>query len=84
MSKTAALRVQMWGNSLAVRLPSAIARSARLQPGQPVEISARDGVITIVPAGEREMTLSERLAVYDMDQHGREAMVTRRRGKEAM
>ena len=84
MSKTAALKVQMWGNSLAVRLPSEIARAARLLPGQPVEITLHDGVIQIVPAGKREMTLSERLAAYDIDRHGGEAMVTRRRGKEAM
>jgi antitoxin MazE len=84
VSKTAALKVQMWGNSLAVRLPSAIARSAKLEPGQPVEISVREGVITIVPAGKREMTLSERLALYDVEVHGGEAMVTKRRGKEVM
>jgi antitoxin MazE len=84
MSKTAALKVQMWGNSLAVRLPSAIARSANLQPGQPVEISVQHGVITIVPAGPLGMTLSERLAAYDVERHGGEAMITKRRGKEAM
>lgn len=84
MRKTAALKVQMWGNSLAVRLPSEIARAARLLPGQPVEITVHEGVIQIVPTGKREMTLSERLAVYDVERHGGEAMVTRRRGKEAM
>ena len=84
MRKTAALKVQMWGNSLAVRLPSAIARSAKLTPGQPVEISFQEGVISIVPVGKREMTLSERLAVYDVERHGGEVMATPRRGKEVV
>jgi antitoxin MazE len=84
MRKTAALKVQMWGNSLAVRLPSSIARSAKLTPGQPVEISIQDGVISIVPMGKREMTLSERLAAYDVERHGGEVMAAPRRGKEVM
>lgn len=84
MRKTAALKVQMWGNSLAVRLPSEIARSARLTPGQPVEITYQQGVISIVPAGKRELTLSERLAVYDPETHGGEVMATGGRGKEVM
>jgi len=84
MRKTAALKVQMWGNSLAVRLPSGIARAAKLTPGHPVEISVQDGVISIVPSGKREMTLSERLAAYDVELHGGEVMQTKRRGKEVM
>jgi antitoxin MazE len=84
MSKTAELKVQMWGNSLAVRLPAEIARAAKLEPGHPVEITIHDGVISIVPTGKREMTLSERLAAYDVEVHGGEAMATRPRGKEVM
>jgi antitoxin MazE len=84
MRKTAALKVQMWGNSLAVRLPSEIARAAKLTPGHPVEISVLDGVISIVPSGRRDMTLSERLAAYDVDLHGGEVMATKRRGKEVL
>jgi len=42
MSKTATLTVQQWGNSLAVRIPAAVARTARFRVGQPVEVSAQD------------------------------------------
>jgi antitoxin component of MazEF toxin-antitoxin module len=42
MAKSAILTVRQWGNSLAVRIPAAVARSARLRVGQPVEVSAQD------------------------------------------
>ena len=82
--KSARLRLQMWGNSLAVRIPSEVARSAKLEPGQRVEVSVQDFGVAIVPVGPREMTFSERLAAYDVERHGGEAMVARRVGKEAM
>ncbi len=84
MRKSAALKLQMWGNSLAVRIPSAIARAARFSPGQPVEISVEEVGISIVPVGSRDMTLAERLRQFDPLLHGGEAMVVRRVGREAM
>ncbi len=33
--------MQKWGNNLAVRIPAAVARSARLSVGQPVEVCAQ-------------------------------------------
>lgn len=84
MPKPAALKLQMWGNSLAVRIPSAIARVAKLSPGQPVEISVEDVGVSIVPLGGRDMTLAERLRQFDPTLHGGEAMAARRTGHEAM
>jgi antitoxin component of MazEF toxin-antitoxin module len=43
MSKTAVLTLQQWGNSLAVRIPAALARSAHFSVGQPVELSLWGG-----------------------------------------
>jgi antitoxin MazE len=83
MTKSADLKLQMWGNSLAVRIPSDMARAAKLSPGQPVEVRLEEGVISIVPIGGRDMTLSERLALYDPSQHGGEVMVGPRAGEEA-
>ena len=82
--KSARLKLQMWGNSLAVRIPSEVARSAKLAPGQPVEVSVQEFGVAIVPVGPREMSLSERLAAYDVETHGGEVMASRRVGKEAM
>jgi antitoxin MazE len=83
MTKSASLKIQMWGNSLAVRIPSAIARMAKLSAGQPVEVSVEDLGVSIVPVGRREMTLAERLQAFDPGTHSGEVMVTRRAGHEA-
>jgi antitoxin MazE len=46
MSNTATLTVQQWGNSLAVRIPAAIARKVQFVAGQPVELFIDDlGVV---------------------------------------
>ena len=84
MPKPSTLKLQMWGNSLAVRIPSAIARMAKLAPGQPVEISVQETGVSIVPVGKRDMTLTERLAAFDPSRHGGEVMASRRKGREAM
>lgn len=84
MPKTANLTVQQWGNSLAVRIPAAVARSAHFVLGQPVELSiANDGVL-VKRAGAPKLTLAQKLAAFDPDRHGGEAMVTRLIGNEAL
>jgi antitoxin MazE len=53
MSKTATLTVQQWGNRLAVRIPAAVARSARFTVGQPVEVSAESLNVLVRGVGPR-------------------------------
>jgi len=77
-------QVNKWGNSLAVRIPATIARTAKLSAGQVVEVAAQDAGVYIVPAGPREMTLAERLQAFDPQEHGGEAMKVRRVGREAV
>lgn len=84
MPKSATLKIQRWGNSLAVRIPSEVARSAKLTAGQPVEVSVQEVGVAIVPIGPRDMSLAERLQAFDPLRHGGEVMVTRRAGKEAV
>ena len=74
--------VQRWGNSLAVRIPVELARSARLVAGQPVELSAQDGGLLMVPVGEPELSLSQMLAAFDPDIHGGEVMAAKPIGRE--
>jgi len=58
VTKSAKLTVQRWGNSLAVRIPAAVARSARFRVGQPVEVSVQDSnvhsgeAMATVPVGK--------------------------------
>jgi antitoxin MazE len=66
-------RVKQWGNSLALRLPSGIAKAAGLEEDTPVKITAADGQVVIEPV-RRRMTLSERLAKFDPKRHGGDLM----------
>ena len=77
MSKITILTVQRWGSSMAVRIPAAVAKSARLKAGQPVEVSAQDSHVLIKPVGEPELTLPQKLVAFDPARHGGEAMATR-------
>jgi antitoxin MazE len=74
MSKTATLTVQRWGNSLAVRIPAAIARSAKLTAGQPVEVSLQDDEIVVKCIGVPKLSLAQKLALFDPAKHGGEEM----------
>ncbi|MDB5794058.1 MAG: chpAI [Noviherbaspirillum sp.] len=82
MSKIAKLTIQQWGNSLAVRIPSAVARSARFAVGQPVEVTVQDTGVVVKPVGEPKLTLAQKLALFDPSKHGGEVMATSRVGAE--
>lgn len=84
MAKAATLTVQRWGNSLAVRIPAAVARSARFEVGQPVEVSVADEGILVKRLGKPKLTLAQKLAAFDPARHSGEAMATRPVGKEAL
>ena len=81
-TKPVTLTVQRWGNSLAVRIPAAIARRAHFELGTPIEIALQDVGVTIKPMGERQLTLNERLAIFDPKIHGQEVMVSGLMGQE--
>ncbi len=84
MAKSATLTVQQWGNSLAVRIPAAVARSARFRVGQPVEVSAQDSNILVKALGEPKLTLAQKLAAFDPALHGGEIMATGSVGNEVL
>ena len=84
MAKSATLTVQQWGKSLAVRIPAAVARSARFRVGQPVEVSAQDSNILVKALGEPKLTLAQKLAAFDPALHGGEIMATRPVGDEVL
>jgi antitoxin MazE len=73
------LAIKQWGNNLGVRLPLAIAREARLQVHQRVKIEVINEQIVISPVVEKSLTLEERLALFDRQKHGGEAMTTTQR-----
>jgi antitoxin MazE len=84
MSKAATLTVQRWGNSLAVRIPAAVARSARFTVGQPVEVSAEESNVLVRAIGAPKLTLAQKLAAFDPARHGGEVMAALAIGNEAL
>lgn len=47
------MRVTRWGNSLAVRIPRAVAEQVRLEEGAEVEMAVEDGRIVVRPRPPR-------------------------------
>jgi antitoxin MazE len=82
--KTATLTIQKWGNSLAVRIPAAMARSAHFISGTLVELDAHDGSIVVKAIGQRKLTLNERLATFDPKKHSGEVMSAKPIGLEKL
>jgi antitoxin MazE len=78
----ALLDIKNWGNSLGVRLPAAVARAAHLKADQRVRMTVEDGRVVITPLGDKPLSLAERLALFDPQTHGGEAMATEQVGKE--
>jgi len=63
-------RVQRWGNSLAVRIPKALADEVGLKDNSPVQISLRDQQLVVVPMLKPAFSLEALLAqVTDFNQH---------------
>jgi len=54
-------QVVKWGNSLAVRIPKAVAEQVRMKQGDAIVIEALDGCVELRPA-ERIPTLEELVA----------------------
>ena len=75
----AILDIKHWGNSLGVRLPAAIARTAKLHADQRVRVRVQDdGSVVITPVEQSPLTLQQRLARFDPEKHGGEIMLTER------
>ena len=55
------LKVQKWGNSLALRIPKALAIEANIASGSTVEMSLSNGELKIRPVEDREYSLDELL-----------------------
>lgn len=55
-------KIQKWGNSLALRIPKALAEEARLELGKPVEIRFEGGELRIRTRRGKRYDLDELLA----------------------
>lgn len=84
MDQAPVLTVQRWGNSLAVRIPAAIARTARFDVGVPVELSLQGRSVLLSAIGPPELSLEQKLAAFDPVRHGGEIMASVPVGKEVI
>lgn len=55
------LRVQKWGNSLALRIPAAFARETGIGSGTEVDLTLDDGRLIITPSSVGPYSLTELL-----------------------
>jgi antitoxin MazE len=78
----AVLDIRKWGHSLGVRLPAAVASKAQLRCDQRVRISVKGGRVVITPIAALSLTLEQRLAQFDIERHGGEAMNSEAIGAE--
>lgn len=60
-------KVQKWGNSLALRIPKALALDAQLENDSVVEVTLIDGQIIIKPVSPPAWTLEQLLAGITSD-----------------
>lgn len=65
------LTVQKWGNSLAIRIPQAVARQCHLAQGSPIDITIEDKKI-IIKLARKKMNLAKLLsAVNEANLHSK-------------
>jgi antitoxin MazE len=74
-------QVVKWGNSLAVRIPKAVAEDARIREGDAIVIEACEDRIEL-RRSERIPTLEELVAQITRENRHREVATGRERGKE--
>lgn len=62
--------VRKWGNSLALRIPKALAADARLESGTEVEVAVEDGRLVVTPIAPGPSLDDLLAAVTEENTHG--------------
>lgn len=65
-------RIQKWGNSLALRIPSAFAEELGLAENSPVNLSLKEGGLVITPAAGEKWSLEDLLSKVTEENRHRE------------
>ena len=56
------VRVQKWGNSLAVRIPKPLAEDAEVKEGTVLNLAVSEGTVVATPVQQRKWSLKQLLA----------------------
>ena len=54
--------IQQWGNSLALRIPKALAQQTKVKKGSRVELTVVEGRLVIAPAAAKKIPLKSLVA----------------------
>ena len=76
-------RIKKWGNSLALRIPGALAKEMGLKEDAPVELTLVDGKLVVAPAAEPTYDLENLLRQVTEENLHREVETGPRAGAEA-
>jgi antitoxin MazE len=77
------LKIQKWGNSLALRIPKALAVEANVESGSTVDLSLSNGELKIKPIEDQEYSLEELLSGITADNIHHEVSTGIPQGKES-
>lgn len=75
--------VKKWGNSMAIRLPKAVADAAALREGTSVTIEARNGGVMVTPERKPAYRLESLVRKINSANRHKEAGTGNPRGREA-
>lgn len=76
--------ISKWGNSLALRIPKAVASEINLSEGSAVSVAAVDGRLVITPVTDRRYKLEELLSAISKSNVHKEVDLGRPVGKEQL
>ncbi|OGR96715.1 MAG: hypothetical protein A2V88_01700 [Elusimicrobia bacterium RBG_16_66_12] len=74
--------VQKWGNSLALRIPSSVAKDVHLHRGSEVDVAIVEGALVVKPKGRRKLSLNRLLRGVTKANLHKESDWGRPQGKE--
>ncbi len=74
--------IQKWGNGLGVRITAPVAKAARLVRGTQIKVEVVDGGIMLRIVGKPQLTLAQKLKIFEPSIHGGELLAIGRLGAE--
>lgn len=76
------VKVQKWGNSIALRIPKSFAEQTFIESGSSVDLSIQDGKLIVEPIKQESYDLNELLSEVKETNLHREYFADEPKGKE--
>jgi antitoxin MazE len=75
-------RLQKWGNSDGIRIPSSILKALNLKTNDKVEITQEEDKIIVTKSIQKKISLEERFKKYNKENRAKDFQWDEPRGKE--